>query len=80
MRAVLGLVSLLVVLAIVGLIASKQLKGAPGKLSPASIAASATVGLPTGTVREQSQQLQDKVRSDVNKALQQGAQREESAQ
>jgi hypothetical protein len=77
MRALFGVVSLLVALAIVGLVAVKQLKavghvGGPG--------ASAAAGLPpvpqmsgSGTVRQQAQQLENKVANDVVRAMNQGA-------
>jgi len=79
MRALFGVVSLLVVLAVVGILATKQLKAVgqlsttatsptPGGGPPASAAAATNV-----TVREQSQQLQQRVGSDVKKALEQGA-------
>ena len=60
MKAMFGMVSLLIALAIVGFLAARQLKSA---------APSAT----SGTVREQSQQIQQRVKDDVAKALQQGA-------
>ena len=64
MKAMFGVVSLLVALAIVGFVAARQLKtAAPPALS----------GAASGTVREQSQQIQQKVKDDVAKALQQGA-------
>jgi len=81
MKAMFGLVSLLVALAIVGLLAVKQLRSAApsvaaGSTSSATAAATAGVALPSiaasGTVREQSQQIQRKVQDDVAKALQQG--------
>ncbi|HKW84157.1 MAG TPA: hypothetical protein VJN68_10430 [Burkholderiaceae bacterium] len=62
MKAMFGMVSLLIALAIVGFLAARQLK----TVAPSSgVAAS-------GTVREQSQQIQQKVKDDVAKALQQG--------
>ena len=74
MKAMFGVVSLLVALAIVGLLAARQLKTAAPS---ASSGAAAGVVLPdvaaSGTVREQSQQIQQKVKDDVTKALQQGA-------
>jgi len=76
MRALLGIVSLLVVLAVVGILATKQLK-AVGQVSgsatapaPAGVAPASAAGQ---TVREQSQQLQQRVGSDVKNALEQGA-------
>lgn len=75
MKAIFGVVSLLVVLAIVGVLASRQLKSV-GDL-PAAVNSPAAA--PAGTVREQSQQMQDKVRSDMDQALEQGAARREEA-
>jgi len=79
MKAMFGMVSLLIALAIVGFLAARQLKtAAPSATSGATAAAAATAGvaLPgvaaSGTVREQSQQIQQKVKDDVAKALQQG--------
>lgn len=76
MKALFGVVSLLVALAIVGLIAVKQLKAVGG----VGTSATAQAGVPaapalsgSGNVREQSQQLQRKVQDDVTKALEQGA-------
>ncbi|HKX41089.1 MAG TPA: hypothetical protein VJO99_08030 [Burkholderiaceae bacterium] len=78
MKAMFGMVSLLVVLAIVGLLAARQLKTAAPSVAPGASAAAAaglsTSGIATGgTVREQSQQIQQKVKDDVAKALEQGA-------
>lgn len=72
MRSLFGVVSLLVVLAIVGVVASRQFKATP--------AINAAASQPqAGTVRQQSQQIQDQVKSDVDKALaQSAAQREEA--
>ncbi len=76
MKAMFGVVSLLVALAIVGLVVVKQMKATGLVAAPAAEAA----GLPaapamsgSGTPREQSQQLQNKVAQDVAKALEQGA-------
>lgn len=73
MRALFGVVSLLIVLAVVGTLVKKQLGTASQPVAPASPSASATVS-------EQSQQLQDRVRSDVTKALDQGAARSADAE
>ena len=62
MKAMFGVVSLLIALAIVGFLAARQLRTA----APPDASAS-------GTVREQSQQIQQKVKDDVAKALQRGA-------
>jgi hypothetical protein len=65
MRAVFGVVGLLIVVAMVGLIARSQLQ------SRQAIAAAPAAS----SVREQSQQLQRQVADDVAKALSQGAAR-----
>ncbi|HZE91294.1 MAG TPA: hypothetical protein VE029_06235 [Rhizobacter sp.] len=71
MKAIFGVVSLLVVLAVVGVLASRQMKALPGVAqSPAGASAAAANA---GSVAEQSRQLQDQVRNDVAKALEQGA-------
>lgn len=76
MRAVFGVVSLLIALAIVGFVAVKQLR-AVGQVGVPAVAEAGASALPamsgSGPVREQSQQLQQKARSDVVKALEQGA-------
>ena len=74
MKALFGVVSLLVVLAIVGLVAVKQLKAvghagmAPGAEAPAAPQLAAS-----GNVRQQVQQTQNKVADDVAKAMKQAA-------
>jgi hypothetical protein len=83
MRAIFGVVSLLVVVAIVGLLATRQLKAVNSSLSTAAQALPAGASAPPAaasgsTVREQSQQLQQRVANDVSKALEQGARKEES--
>ena len=67
MRAVFSVVGLLVVLAIVGLVAKRQLQAAGQGVVAVAPAASG------GNVVEQSRQLQQQVKSDVTKALEQGA-------
>lgn len=67
MRALFGVVSLLVVVAVVGLLAAKQLKTvAPMRSAGASAASGATP-------LAQSRQLQQQVKDDVARALAQGA-------
>ncbi|RQP23455.1 hypothetical protein [Piscinibacter terrae] len=84
MRAIFGVLSLLVVLAIVGVMAKKQLQAVNsiGSSRPAAQAgADATTAAPAAsTVRAQSQQIQQQVLNDVNKALQQGTDRNEAAE
>jgi hypothetical protein len=72
MKAVFGVVSLLVALAVVAVVASRAMK-APGLTVP--VAGSA----PEATVRQQAVQVQDQVRHDVNKALEDAARRTEAA-
>jgi hypothetical protein len=71
MRALFSLVGLLVVVAIVMLLARKQLQAVAPSVAPAT-------ATPTGaapTVQEQSRGVQQKVLQDVNRALEQGAAR-----
>ena len=83
MKALFGVVSLLVVLAIVGLIAVKQLK-AVARVGVASVPGAEASAAPqitgSGNVRQQAQQVQSKVVDDVAKAMKQGseARRDES--
>ena len=76
MKAMFGVVSLLVALAIVGWLASRQPRAVAPSIGPDAAGAEAAA-VPSfagsGTVREQSQQLQQKVQDDVKKALAQGA-------
>jgi hypothetical protein len=77
MRALFGVVSLLVVLAIVGLIGVKQLT-AVGHVAATSTPQPDVAQVPamsgSGTVNEQAVQLENKVANDVVKAMNQGAQ------
>jgi uncharacterized protein (DUF697 family) len=75
MRALFGVVSLLLIVATVGFVAGKQLRGlrqVPSASSGATAATSANAG--SVNVRDPAQQLQQQVRDDVAKALEQGAQ------
>lgn len=67
MRGVFSAVALLVVLAIVGLAVTKQLKGA------GTVPVSAGQPAASGAAGETPQQIQQRVRDDVTKALEQGA-------
>jgi len=71
MRLLWGVISLLVVLAAVGVIARKQLEtvrvGAPAEVAASGV----------GTSAQQSQALQRKVRDDMNKLMQQAPTRGE---
>ena len=76
MKAMFGVASLLVALAIVGWLVSRQPKAMASSIAPGATGAEAAA-VPSfagsGTLREQSQQLQQKVQDDVTKALAQGA-------
>ncbi len=73
MKALFGVVSLLVVLAIVGMLALKQLGAAKHPTGATATAAGTGAGSAVGTPLQQSQQLQKQVANDVAKALEQGA-------
>ncbi|MEO6409843.1 MAG: hypothetical protein ABIO45_13970 [Burkholderiaceae bacterium] len=79
MRAIFGVVSLLIVLAIIGGVAVKQMRASSQATGQAALIAApptadgAAAPAPAGNVREQSQQLQQRVRDDVSRALEQGA-------
>ncbi len=74
MRALFSLVGLLVVVAIVGLIAKKQLQAVAPAAAPS--AGAAPIGnTPPPTVQEQSRGVQQKVLQEINQSLQQGAER-----
>lgn len=77
MRIIFSVVGLLVVVAIVGVLAKHELQ-ATRMIVPADGAASATVL--SGTPAQQSRQLQRQVTDDINKALQQGMQRDADAE
>ena len=74
MRAVFGLVGLVVALAIVGVLAKKQLAATRTPVPSLQLPAEpggATAPAPTGTVREQSQQVQQQVKQQVEALMQQ---------
>jgi len=73
MRAVFGIVSLLVVLAVVGLLARKQMKAVDSAVPPAASA-------PAGSVRDNAARVQEQVASDVAKAVEKAAQTRDEAQ
>jgi uncharacterized membrane protein len=69
-----GVVSLLVVLAIVGLLVSKQLKATrQGALASTTATVAGSGASAPATLADQSRQLQNQVQADVVKALEQGA-------
>ncbi|RQO80825.1 hypothetical protein [Acidovorax sp. FJL06] len=69
MRAMLGLVGLVVALALVGLLVKKQLSATRAPVPALQTAPDASA--PTGTVREQSQQVQQQVKQQVEGLMQQ---------
>lgn len=76
MKALFGVVSLLVALAVVGLIAAQQLKtvgrtGAPAAVESGVPAVPSMSG--SGTVRERALRLEDKVAADAIKAMNEAA-------
>ena len=75
MRAIFSIVSLLVVLAIVGVLAKRQLQGTGQVVGAAAPAASGAAN-----VVEQSRQMQQQIKSDVGKLLEQGARKDEADQ
>ncbi len=74
MRAVLGVVSLLVVLAIVGVVAKKQLQATGQVVRTVAPAASGA------NVAERSRQVQQQFKADLGKVLEQGARKDEAPQ
>ena len=75
MRALLSLAGLLLVVAIVMLMAKKQLQAVvPGAVAPTA------AGATPPTLPEQSRSVQQKVLLDTNRALEQGAARSSDAQ
>lgn len=73
MKNMFGLISLLVVVAVIALLAKKQLSAVNSALPDAGNAAGISVGQPqTGsTVKETSVQIQQQVKSQVDAAMQQ---------
>lgn len=70
MRVVFGVLSLLVVVAIVGFLAKKQLGSASAPVAVPQAAGVPSVA-PGGTSAQQSQQLQQQVKKDVESLMQQ---------
>ena len=75
MRMIFGVLSLLVVLAVVGYLAKTQLKAVAVTPVPGASVMQTTAATPA----QQSQQIQRQVRDDIARALQQGADRAASA-
>lgn len=68
MRAVFGILGLLVVVAIVGVLARKQLGAVAPVAAPEPVAAPGTMAPPTGTPQQQVQQFQQAVQGAVQQA------------
>ena len=77
MRIVFGIFGLLIALAIVGLLAKQQLHALQPSVSTPDAASAPAL---SGTPAQQSQQLQRQVKGDIDKALQQGMQRNADAE
>ena len=71
MRGVFGMVGLVVALAIVGVLAKKQLASTRSAVPSLQVPGAASVPAPTGTVREQSQQVQQQYKQALEAAMQQ---------
>ena len=78
MKALLGVVSLLVALAVLGMIVSRQLKAT--HLSAVAALPGGREVAASGTLRQQSQQMQQRVTDDIAKAMTQGAERNADAE
>ena len=65
MRMVLGVISLLLVVAVIGMLAKKQLSG-----TAAAPVSAAGVSAPVITTPQQAQQLQDQIKKSVEDAMQ----------
>ena len=79
MRIVFGLLSLLVVMAIIGVLARKQIQSVRA-LAPEPAAAGASMPALSGTPAQQSRQLQKQVQDDLNKLMQQAPARVDPTQ
>jgi hypothetical protein len=77
MRAIFGVLSLLLVLAVVGLLVKKQLASTQQAIpaltlpAPGSAGAEPAPARPVGTVQQQSQQIQQQYRQAIDAAMQQ---------
>lgn len=79
MKAMLGTLSLLIVLAVLGLVAKHQLNSGSIVSLPASVTAPAAAGADAMTVTAQSRALQEQARDQVTRAMQLSADRAASA-
>ena len=71
MRAIFGVLSLLMVVAIIGVLAKKQLSPAPVKLAPADAGLALPTPAASATPQQQSQQIQNQMRQSIENTMQQ---------
>ena len=68
MRMVFGVLSLLIVVAVIGVLAKKQLGAVAPAVAPTSAAAEGTMARPTGTPAQQVQQFKQAVEGTIQQA------------
>lgn len=71
MRAIFGVLSLLIVVAIIGVLAKKQLSPTPVKVAPADAGLALPAPAADATPQQQSQQIQNQVRQSIENTMQQ---------
>ena len=71
MRAVFGVLSMLVVVAIIGVLVKRQLSPAPLKVAPADSTVTVPAAPAGATAPQQSQHIQQQVRESLDSTLQQ---------
>lgn len=71
MRTIFGVLSLLIVVAIIGVLAKKQLSPAPVKVAPADAGLALPAPAAGATPQQQSQQIQNQVRQSLENTMQQ---------
>ena len=71
MRAIFGVLSLLMVVAVIAVLAKKQLSPAPVKLAPADAGLAVPAPADGATPQQQSQQIQSQVRQSLETTMQQ---------
>ena len=71
MRAIFSVLSLLIVLAIIGVLAKKQLSPAPVRAAAGDTSVAVPTTSPGATPQQQSQQIQQQVRQSIDNAMQQ---------
>lgn len=71
MRAIFGVLSLLMVVAVIAVLAKKQLSPAPVKLAPADAGLAVPAPGDGATPQQQSQQIQNQVRQSLENTMQQ---------